>query len=478
MESFLACFRRCQGVRPSQCRIASRVTKKQPAIAAITTGLSNCSIISTDSRCNRNTSQPNCERLQKEPNFCDGLGILIYPSLLLTTHSIIPSPASAQDAEISLCYSGTNFNILRRRFLPELFFATDATLNVTVIACEFVNPEIHPLGLDSTTVDAKAFEVGRTVYVLGHERNKGSIKLSVGRSYVLSQSNAAITIRSEGKTWLRGSAGFDRKGNFALIVTDSKPEEDATLRNECVSIHSIRNWLEPQWHERSETCSATVLQPLDFRPSIRDAGFFRSGTESTVVEACAKCDEKHTSSDGAVTSIVRTSSIILHADHKILNKQEAEGDCVEVEDGGQWLKTSRKDNKGHESKKIDHLMIKPRGTPRDERQRTSGTAKSTSWTKEVKVMRESENEADRYNSVSANSLRARTKAVDKSESIGGGYANRANVFNRANSSKKLAQKGIENKRTKGKPAYVLRQDLQREQLKPLQLRLNDIAIAK
>ncbi|KAH7314821.1 hypothetical protein KP509_21G022100 [Ceratopteris richardii] len=139
------------------------------------------------------------------------------------------------------------------------FFATDEDLNVTVVACEFVNPALHPLGLDAAKVDARALTMGAKIYVLGHDRNQDScIKLSVGSAYVISDDDKPLAIRSTGEAWLRGSAGFDHKGNFVLMVTDSEPEDNAYWRNSCVSIRRIKRWLEPQWQSTRSTSSLVV----------------------------------------------------------------------------------------------------------------------------------------------------------------------------------------------------------------------------
>ncbi|MCO5574433.1 hypothetical protein L7F22_028218 [Adiantum nelumboides] len=475
MASLWGCFKPRQPARLSESGITSLVAKKQSAIAAIITGLSDGSSSSSpDGRFSPNEQQPNSRTGNSRGGssstspVCDGLGILIYPSLLLTTHSTIPSPASAHNAEINLRYSDTSLNILRRRFLPELFFATDAKLNVTVIACEFVNPEMHPLGLDSSKVDMKAFEVGSKVYVLGHDRNQGSpIKLSVGCGYVITKDSAAFMMRSREEAWLRGSAGFDQKGNFALMITDSEMDNDRALKNSCVSINGIKNWLEPQWQA---TKSGTApVRPRGSLLYTRRATY--AGPEAgSSVDACVKeFDQKRENNNIAGNGKMAHSSSVVLGNHQEKNAASSRL-AAEMGQMGRFNDTSRDEEEaettGGMSKRMEEEEAK-QAAIKSEGMAKAGTMKSSkpnisNALKEVEVMQAKE-------PTSA----MRGKKGSKVPTMGRDQDQRKATSSHNKGGFGKAQT-VEYGNRRGKPSS-LQQDFQRDR-KSLQLRLHDIPI--
>ncbi|KAI5057442.1 hypothetical protein GOP47_0027457 [Adiantum capillus-veneris] len=461
MASLWGCFKPRQSNRLSESGITTIVAKKHSAIAAIITGLSaGNSSSSPEGRFSPNEQQSNSRSggsrggSSSPSPVCDGLGILIYPSLLLTTHSTIPSPASAHNAEINLRYSDTSLNILRRRFLPELFFATDSKLNVTVIACEFVNPEMQPLGLDSSKVDLKAYEVGSKVYVLGHDRNRGSpIRLSVGCGYVITKDNAGFMMRSREEAWLRGSAGFDQKGNLALMITDSEMDNDRALRNACVSIHGIKNWLEPQWQA---TKSGTMPRPRGSLLYTRRATYAGPDAGSAAVDACVKeFDDKRANAGSG--KMAHSSSVVVLGNHI---KKDGLSRPVEVEQRTRFHDMSRDDAAGPSAGLEDEKQARATTAVAAGKGSTMKNSKPniSSALKEVEVMAKEPMSAMRGKKGSKLSMEK--KATSLQNKGGLGKAQTIDYSSRTNS--------------KGKPSS-LQQAFQRDR-KSLQLRLHDIPI--
>ena len=49
-----------------------------------------------------------------------GIGVLIHPTLVLTTHTTIPNARSIKDAEITICRDITTLTYVKRKFVPEM----------------------------------------------------------------------------------------------------------------------------------------------------------------------------------------------------------------------------------------------------------------------------------------------------------------------------------------------------------------------
>ena len=164
------------------------------------------------------------------------------------------------------------------------FFATCPKLNITVIGCEYVNPDLHALGLKPKV--GEGLVAGSKAYVLGHDKNSGgpTNKLSIGSASVTSTSNTCIDLISfeTHEFWLPGSAGFDENGNFSFLVTETRPTKD--LKIGALAIHAIKEWLEPHWHTmkpqvnnsssstRRATYSGPQCRPIVISDIITDVG--------------------------------------------------------------------------------------------------------------------------------------------------------------------------------------------------------------
>ena len=49
-----------------------------------------------------------------------GIGVLIHPTLVLTTHTTIPNARSIKDAEITICRDIATLTYVKRKFVPEM----------------------------------------------------------------------------------------------------------------------------------------------------------------------------------------------------------------------------------------------------------------------------------------------------------------------------------------------------------------------
>lgn len=358
------------------------------------------------------------------------------------------------------------------------FFATDAKLNVTVIACEFVNPEMHPLGLDTSKVDKAAYDVGSKVYVLGHDRNKGSpIKLSVGCGYAITERDGSIAVRSREEAWIRGSAGFDRSGNFALMVTDSDPENAKFLKNVCVSICSIKDWLEPQW-QATKGDSTSTPRPRASILYTRRATY--AGPElGTSIDTCNKDFEtKKANGNGKIT---QCSSVVLHADgdKSATNKPASSGAegggfaQLDNADGGVNSKANPGKQESREGEEKVGAILKSEGmrkaTNMQEEDMQGRGSKGGNTYKAVEVLNKA---TSSMRGANGSGNLERTSSKKNRVTIGGREEKKGGVQAKGGSNYKMqAVQASMDKRAKP----TLQQAFQRDR-KSLQLRLHDIPI--
>ncbi|KAH7282218.1 hypothetical protein KP509_35G019800 [Ceratopteris richardii] len=253
-----------------------------------------------------------------------GIGVLIHPTLVLTTHSTIPSAASLKDAQLSCCLDVTSLSYARRKFVPEIFFQTDAELDLTVVSCEIVAPEIETLALDTSRLSQKALRKGRIVFVMGCQvKDPEEVVILEGGIADLQKGRGLpprLVFQAGDSHWMPGSAGFDEFGTFSFIVTspskklqdsvmNGKPEESILLsklpKQQAISIQVVKDWLEPLWRtNRDEIYRGPELSLAGATPIIVDNGFRRP---STVENPAPRQKLSVPQSDAAPRSVVPQS---------------------------------------------------------------------------------------------------------------------------------------------------------------------------
>ncbi|KAI5074556.1 hypothetical protein GOP47_0010517 [Adiantum capillus-veneris] len=244
-----------------------------------------------------------------------GVGILIHPTLVLTTHSTIPSPHCIKDAEITFCRDVSSLTYIKRKFVPDIFFETNVELDLTVVSCEIVAPDLsYSLPLDTTKLRRRAIRKDHPIFIMGCQvRKPDDIVIMEGcisgvvRSEPL-QNNVFLRFQTAGdEIWMPGTAGFDEFGSFAFIVTKSpaKLQEDMQspsfkLNNEQVGIvdsylspdrsqaspisarffghkrkqwatcvQAIKEWVQPLWKENRNEVFEGSMQPLKLAKQLR-----------------------------------------------------------------------------------------------------------------------------------------------------------------------------------------------------------------
>nr|XP_043621921.1 uncharacterized protein LOC122593560 [Erigeron canadensis] len=149
-----------------------------------------------------------------------GTGILIHRNLLLTTHAILPSVASAEAAEIRL-QNGVGASLL-----PHRFFITSSVLDLTIVGLDSLDGDSNVPIQHLKTCSKPSLNLGSIVYILGYTE-KG--ELTVGEGKVVIATDNLIKVCTDGVTWSPGSAGFDAHGNLSFMVCD--PMKLATSPN-------------------------------------------------------------------------------------------------------------------------------------------------------------------------------------------------------------------------------------------------------
>ncbi|KAL3850487.1 hypothetical protein ACJIZ3_012369 [Penstemon smallii] len=152
-----------------------------------------------------------------------GTGFMIHRNLLLTTHSNLPSVASAEAAEIRL------HNGLSASLFPHRFYITSSVLDLTIVGLDALDGESNtpvqqPHHLK--TCSKPNLELGSIVYLLGYTEKQ---ELTVGEGKVVIATDNLIKLSTDGITWGPGCAGFDVQGNLAFMVCD--PMKLATSPN-------------------------------------------------------------------------------------------------------------------------------------------------------------------------------------------------------------------------------------------------------
>ncbi|KAK9069374.1 hypothetical protein SSX86_011277 [Deinandra increscens subsp. villosa] len=188
-----------------------------------------------------------------------GTGFLIHRNLLLTTHAILPSLASAEAAEIHLQ------NGARASLFPHRFFITSSVLDLTIVGLDVTDADSNVSGQHShylKTCSKPNLDLGRMVYLLGYtEKNE----LTVGEGKVVIATDNLIKVRPDGLTWSPGSAGFDMQGNLSFMVCDpmklatspttkssstssstSSAEKNSAMQFG-IPIYIIYDWLNQHW---------------------------------------------------------------------------------------------------------------------------------------------------------------------------------------------------------------------------------------
>ncbi|MCO5557452.1 hypothetical protein L7F22_011017, partial [Adiantum nelumboides] len=100
------------GRPPPPATVKTAIANLHASIVSIT-GIASCELNSNDINVQRSgNGNPVCLR---------GIGVLIHPTLVLTTHSTIPSPASIKDASLSYCLDITSLSYVKRKFVPEMY---------------------------------------------------------------------------------------------------------------------------------------------------------------------------------------------------------------------------------------------------------------------------------------------------------------------------------------------------------------------
>ncbi|KAI3742059.1 hypothetical protein L1987_59738 [Smallanthus sonchifolius] len=166
---------------------------------------------------------PAMARINSTGCLLSGTGFLIHRNLLLTTHAILPSVASAEAAEIRL-QNGVGASLF-----PHRFFITSSVLDLTIVGLDSMDgesnmPSQQPHYLK--TCSKPSLNLGNVVYLLGYTENN---ELTVGEGKVVIATDNLIKVCTDGVTWSPGSAGFDSHGNLSFMVCD--PMKLATSPN-------------------------------------------------------------------------------------------------------------------------------------------------------------------------------------------------------------------------------------------------------
>ncbi|KAK9055638.1 hypothetical protein SSX86_026723 [Deinandra increscens subsp. villosa] len=150
-------------------------------------------------------------------------GFLIHRNLLLTTHAILPSLASAEAAEIRL-QNGVGASLF-----PHRFFITSSVLDLTIVGLDCMDGDSNTSSQQPhylKTCSKPSLNLGSVVYLLGYTEKK---ELTVGEGKVVIATDNLIKVCTDGVTWSPGSAGFDSQGNLSFMVCD--PMKLATSPN-------------------------------------------------------------------------------------------------------------------------------------------------------------------------------------------------------------------------------------------------------
>ncbi|KAI5081707.1 hypothetical protein GOP47_0001450 [Adiantum capillus-veneris] len=228
-----------------------------------------------------------------------GIGVLIHPTLVLTTHSTIPTPASIKDANLSFCLDMASLSYVKRKFVPEIFFQTDAELDLTIVSCEIVAPDIETLALDTTRLSRRALRKGRTAFVMGCQAKEpedvvileGGI---VGVQKAVGQPKHVFFQTGEG-LWMPGSAGFDEFGTFSFLVTSPPGDKRSSAfgglfsstypKQHAISIQVVKDWVEPLWRmNRDEVFQGPQLALAVAATAVVDNGFKRPSLEENSLQ--------------------------------------------------------------------------------------------------------------------------------------------------------------------------------------------------
>ncbi|KAH7288343.1 hypothetical protein KP509_31G022900 [Ceratopteris richardii] len=253
-----------------------------------------------------------------------GVGVLIHPALILTTHSTIPSPLCISDAEITFCRDVTSLTYVKCKFAPEIFFETNVELDLTIVSCEVVAPDLsYCLPLDTTRLCRRAIRKGHHVFIMGCQMERpDDIVIMEGciNNVVRSDSpEDCVFLRfqtASNEIWMPGTAGFDAFGRFSFIITKppGKPQQKMQsaffkLGNEssnsrlispekpqasqitgklfehrtkqwATCLQAIKAWIEPLWKSRrngifEDTTLQLKLEKQMSRPSTQGDALFK-----------------------------------------------------------------------------------------------------------------------------------------------------------------------------------------------------------
>ncbi|XP_076888114.1 uncharacterized protein LOC143538433 [Bidens hawaiensis] len=152
-----------------------------------------------------------------------GTGFLIHRNLLLTTHAILPSVASAEAAEIRL-QNGVGASLF-----PHRFFITSSVLDLTIVGLDSMDGDSIMPSQQARylkTCSKPSLNLGSIVYLLGYTETN---ELTVGEGKVVIATDNLIKLCTDGVTWNPGSPGFDSHGNLSFMVCD--PMKLATSPN-------------------------------------------------------------------------------------------------------------------------------------------------------------------------------------------------------------------------------------------------------
>ncbi|MCO5551773.1 hypothetical protein L7F22_005275 [Adiantum nelumboides] len=195
------------------------------------------------------------------------------------------------------------------------FFETNVELDLTVVSCEIVAPDLsYSLPLDTTNLRRRAIRKDHPIFIMGCQvRKPDDIVIMEGciagviRSEPL-QDSVLLRFQTAGdEVWMPGTAGFDEFGSFAFIVTKppAKLQEDMQspsfkLSNEQVGIRgsslssdrsqvspitarffahktkqwatcvqAVKDWVQPLWKENRNEVFEGSMQPLKLAKQLR-----------------------------------------------------------------------------------------------------------------------------------------------------------------------------------------------------------------
>ncbi|MCO5555561.1 hypothetical protein L7F22_009106 [Adiantum nelumboides] len=195
------------------------------------------------------------------------------------------------------------------------FFQTDAELDLTVVSCEIVAPDIETLALDTTRLSRRALRKGHITFVMGCQAKEPE-DVVILEGAIVGVQNAAgrpkhVVFQTGDGLWMPGSAGFDEFGTFSFLVTDPlKLQEKANgdkrssvfgglftskyPKQHALSIQVVKAWVGPLWRmNRDEVFQGPQLALAEAAPAVVDNGFKRPSLQESSLQKQKTIDSRN-----------------------------------------------------------------------------------------------------------------------------------------------------------------------------------------